>query len=283
MAVRESVFGRQGWYPDDANRCRQAIAAFEKTFAPLPKNAETLHGGIVPHAGWRFSGAIAAGVFHRLARQEPDTVVIYGMHLGPRSDTYMMTEGSWTTPVGVLAIDGDLAAAVAREFEVLIETADRFQPDNTIEVQLPLIRHFFPKARLVPIGVPPNHDSLALAARVAALALAQGKRILAIGSTDLTHYGPNYGFVPHGVGDEALEWVTEVHDPTVIHKMTRLDADGVLAEALAHHNACCPGAAAAAIKTAVGLGAKKGEVTKYGTSHDVSPGASFVGYAGIVF
>ena len=283
MAVRESVFGKQGWYPDDGNRCRQAIAAFEKTLPALPKHDETLYGGIVPHAGWRYSGGIAAGVFRRLARQDPETVVLYGMHLGPRSDTYLMKEGAWKTPLGVLEIDEALAGAIAAEFDVVIETPERFQPDNTIEVQLPLVKHYFPGAKLVPVGVPPNHGSLTLAARVAEIARAQGRRVLVVGSTDLTHYGPNYGFVPHGVGDEALEWVTEINDPAAVNKMVSLDAEGLMTEALARHNACCPGAAAAAIRTGLGFGAAKGEVIHYGTSHDVSASTSFVGYVGIVF
>jgi hypothetical protein len=104
-----------------------------------------------------------------------------------------------------------------------------------------------------------------------------------VGSTDLTHYGYNYGFLPKGTGEQALEWVKTVNDRRVVGLMVEMDDEQVINEALNNANACCSGAAAAAIAAARELGARKGKIIKYATSYDVHPDSSFVGYVGIVF
>jgi len=104
-----------------------------------------------------------------------------------------------------------------------------------------------------------------------------------IGSTDLTHYGENYGFTGHGTGAEAVTWVRDENDRRVIDAMLALDPQRVMAEARSRQNACCPGAAAAAIQAGRALGATAAETVRYASSYDRSPGESFVGYVGIVF
>jgi hypothetical protein len=117
---------------------------------------------------------------------------------------------------------------------------------------------------------------------VAALSLQLGLTIKVIGSTDLTHYGSNYGFVSKGSGKQAVDWVRNENDRRVINAMLELDAAKVIAEARANQNACCAGAAATAIETAKNLGADSANELVYATSYDKSPGDSFVGYVGIV-
>jgi AmmeMemoRadiSam system protein B len=109
-----------------------------------------------------------------------------------------------------------------------------------------------------------------------------GVTAVAVGSTDLTHYGPNYGFMPAGIGEEAIRWGIG-NDNRVIEHMTALEPSLVIEEALSNHNACCPGACASAITMGKGLGAKTGERLMYATSNETSPGPSFVGYVGVIF
>jgi hypothetical protein len=108
-------------------------------------------------------------------------------------------------------------------------------------------------------------------------------RINVIGSTDLTHYGRNYGFLSKGTGPQAVDWVRNQNDRRVINLMLDMDAEKVISEALASQNACCAGAAATAIETAKHLGADRAKSIAYATSYDKNPGDSFVGYVGIVF
>ncbi len=104
-----------------------------------------------------------------------------------------------------------------------------------------------------------------------------------IGSTDLTHYGSNYGFTSQGRGKKAVDWVRSENDRRVINAMLALEPEKVISEALASQNACCAGAVATAIEAAKNLGADQADEIAYATSYDKNPGNNFVGYAGIVF
>lgn len=282
MAVRRADFAGS-WYPGTRSECRQAIEAFVKEAQPCPNRRRKHVGGIVPHAGWVFSGRTACNVIQCLASSNPQTVVLFGRHLHPGSPNYIMTQGAWETPLGDVAIDEELAGDLASEFPFEVETTTRYGQDNTIELQLPFIRYFFPEAEIVPIGVPPAIESVKIGERVAELAESLKRDILAIGSTDLTHYGMNYGFTPKGAGEKALDWVRNENDRRVIDRMLALDGEGVITEGLRSQNACCPGAAAAAIAAARTMGVKAGQELVYATSYDIRPDTSFVGYVGIVF
>jgi len=280
--IRSSVFANMGWYPVDSKECLKLIREWSAT--PVEVNSRDIKhlGGIVPHAGWYFSGEIAAAVFSCLSGTMPELIVLFGKHLSPLSPHSIMIDGFWETPLGNIKIDSRIGAILADEYDFVVETASSFEKDNTIELQLPFIKHFFPEASLLPIGAPPTMKSLDIARRVGELCRRMDIQAVAIGSTDLTHYGPNYGFMPAGTGKEAVNWVVN-NDKRVIERICAMDAIGVMEEAAAHRNACCAGACASAVVMAGELGAHMGESIMYATSYDKSPGSSFVGYVGAVF
>lgn len=283
MQIRKASFAGN-WYPGDAAACERQIRQFIASSTQPEGLPAFFRGGIVPHAGWYFSGAIACNVIYHLSQHStPDVIAICGMHLGPQSPCVIMTEGAWETPFGPLPVAAELAQALARQFDCACETPEDFNRDNTIELQLPFIRYFFPQASVVTIGAPPNPGALALGQALAEMARENGQRLLVIGSTDLTHYGANYGFAPKGSGEAGLDWVRRENDQRMIDAMLKLDAPGVIQEGLAHHNACCAGAVAATITAVKAAGAHEGRMLTYSTSYDKSPGDSFVGYVGIVF
>jgi AmmeMemoRadiSam system protein B len=283
MDVRMPDFAGS-WYPASESECRGEIESYIKKSVPLSAPDIKKVGGIVPHAGWFFSGQIACNVIKCLKdNQIPDVVVLFGMHLSPGSRNFIMREGYWETPLGNLEIHQELAERLIEEFPFTVESASRHSADNTIELQLPFIKYFFPEIKIVPIGIPPVRDSLKIGERVVEISQELGIKMIVIGSTDLTHYGYNYGFIPKGLGEEALDWVRNENDKRVIERMVAMDAEGVISEGLKRHNACCSGAAATAIAAGRTLGAVKAEKIIYATSYDKSPGNSFVGYAGIVF
>lgn len=278
--IRKAMFAGT-WYPADAGACEKKIQSFLRTM-PWTPDDRTRVGAVVPHAGWDFSGKIACNTIRRLQASDVDAIVVFGMHLHAQSSRYMMGNGAWETPFGALDIDEALAEALAAKFSFIQETASNFTMDNTIELQLPFIKYFFSQARILPLGVPPAEQTLEIARSVVDLAKHLGRKIKVIGSTDLTHYGAHYGFTGHGSGPEAVQWVLQ-NDRRVIDLMLELDARQVIAEARTNHNACCSGAAAAALEAGRRMGAVRAELVSYATSNDVRPSSNFVGYAGIVF
>ncbi len=283
--VRPAVFAGS-WYPAQAVECEREIEGFISGGGLAPPRNETPVGGVVPHAGWYFSGRIACHVIRCLkpeGQAEPEVVLVFGMHLHPGSPNIMMPRGAWDTPFGPIPVAEDLAAELSERFLFRVETSERFTQDNTVELQLPFIKYFFPTTRVLALGVPPAMESLAIGAAAVDIGRRLGLSVRVLGSTDLTHYGSNYGFSGHGSGAAAVDWVRRENDRRVIEAMLDLNAEGVLAEAAANQNACCPGAAAAAIAAGKKLGARQAESVGYATSYDRSPGESFVGYVGIVF
>ena len=84
------------WYPATEAECLRTFDEFERDVVPYSGSAP-LHGGVVPHAGWVYSGSIAYNVMCELARHAPsiDTVVLFGGHLGPSSPPAVMTSGAY--------------------------------------------------------------------------------------------------------------------------------------------------------------------------------------------
>jgi AmmeMemoRadiSam system protein B len=280
--VRKAMFAGS-WYPSSASECEREINSFLAEGKNIKSPDRRLVGGIVPHAGWYFSGSIACNVISRLkSKDRPDVIVVFGMHLHPDSPCYLMAEGAWETPFGEIPVEESLAAELVKKFSFSLETPDRFNPDNTVELQLPFIKYFFEDIKIVAMGVPPSRSSLDIGKSVIGFAKEMGLTAKVIGSTDLTHYGSNYGFTSKGRGQKAVDWVRSENDRRVIDAMLALEPEKVISEASASQNACCAGAAATAIEAAKTLGASQADEIAYATSYDKSPGDSFVGYVGVV-
>lgn len=286
MDTRRPVFAGS-WYPAGASECENQIREFlnDTRFTVQPDTGYM--GGIVPHAGWIFSGSLACNVISALKAKEdtqaPDTIVVFGMHLPPHTSGYIMAEGAWETPFGELVIDEEVAGRLTEQFSFTVETPTRFTPDNTIELQLPFIKYFFPESRLVPIGPPAAPEAIHIGRALSEIVKSLNKTVRIVGSTDLTHYGPSFGFTPAGKGREAFSWVKNKNDRQVIDAMLDMAPESVIKQAHSNHNACCPGAAAAAIASAKALGAQNSRLVGYSSSYEHNPGDTFVGYGGILF
>lgn len=281
MSRRKRTLPR-GWYPGDARGCRGEIESFLEGWEGVKGKEGKGVGGIVPHAGWYFSGRLAARVFRSLSqREDVDTVVIYGGHLGAEETPHIVTDEAWETPLGDMEIDQNLVQGLLKEMTLTKEPYA--SSDNTIEVQLPMAKYFFPKAKLLAFRSPPSSEAATLGEIVERIARAKGISIVAIGSTDLTHYGPNYGFMPKGSGVSALKWVKEENDRGFVERALRMDLEGLLEHAETRGSACSAGAAVSAIATSKAMGAQQGVLVDYYTSYEILPDDSFVGYAGIIY
>ena len=273
MSVRRRCLPA-GWYPGTARGVREAVHAMA---APTPTRRDAV-AGVAPHAGWQFSGALASAVFASLS-VDLDTIVIIGGHLAPSDGILCAFEEEYETPLGNAPADLELAARLK---ERVVVAEDRWA-DNTVEVQLPFARYFFPAARLLGMRAPPSPAAGELGRAIAEAAAACGKRVAVVGSTDLTHYGPNYGFDPAGSGAKAVQWVTGVNDRRFIDSLLAMDEAGASERGVGERSACSSGGAVAAMAFARAAGATRGELLDYRTSRDVHASESFVGYAAVVY
>ena len=275
------------FYPFDEHSCRQQIQKCLGEYDPPAEPARVV-AGIVPHAGWIFSGPTAAKVFKSIQQKaSPKTFLIFGaVHVGGVGAAAIFPEGVWETPCGSAAIDETLAE------RLLDNVADLLQADpsvhareHSIEVQVPFIQQLFPSAKILPIMVSPSPQAERLGARIGALLAESEGDVVVIGSTDLTHYGPSFDFTPYGVGEEALQQM-KANDRRIIELAVQMQTASIVPEAVQHRNACGAGAIAATVAAAQALGAERGYMLEHITSHEVMPerrAADAVGYAGIVF
>ena len=292
MAARRAVVAGQ-FYPASDKQCRAEIAdclAERPVTIELP---EKIVAGIVPHAGWTFSGDLAAMVFSAIekANKTVDTFVIFGaVHSYFDSTAAVYDKGSWQTPMGEIKIDEELAALISKKSRSAKSNQDAHRYEHSIEVQVPFIQYLFKDAKIVPILTPPADFAVSVGSDVAECIKSAGdKKIVCIGSTDLTHYGPRYGFNPQGSGAAGIKWAKEVNDRAFIDLALELKAEQILTKSMENQNACGPGAAAAAIATARALGKTKGVLLAHTHSNEVmerkfgQSSEESVGYAAIVY
>jgi AmmeMemoRadiSam system protein B len=264
-----------GWYPQDKAGVIRKIELLREETAPPPVRA---WAGILPHAGWEFSGRAALRVV--LSVKGPvDTCVVVGGHLPPRAGLLAAFEDAYDTPLGPLPADRDLLDVLRQSLPL---REDAFT-DNTVEIQLPFVKYAFPDCSCLWLRAAPSGEAVALGETLGRLARESKKNVLVLGSTDLTHYGGNYGFAPRGRGEAAVRWVKEVNDKKLIDLFLSIDLDAALHTAETDSSACSAGGAAAAAAYARSLGTSQGTLLSYYTSYDVMPNESFVGYAGILY
>jgi hypothetical protein len=221
--------------------------------------------------------------------EDVDTFVIFGAAHSYFGSPAVYDKGTWITPLGEAVIDEDLAQAIL-DSGTAVSDSDAHDSEHSIEVQVPFVQHLFADAKILPIVVPPSREAVSLGEAVGGIVAGEkNKKIVCIGSTDLTHYGPRYGFTPAGTGAKALRWASEVNDKKFIDLALKLDAVGLLTSAAENYNACGGGAAAAAVAAAKKLGKTKGVLLAHTNSNEVmlkkmgTSSTEAVGYAAIVF
>lgn len=275
------------FYPADPTLCRNQVEGMlREARTAVPKDG--FRAGLVPHAGWSYSGRVAAKTFAALEQSgAPRGIVVLGaVHSWGVMRPSIYARGSWQTPLGPLEVDQALAEEILRQAEGRVVDNPRAHfEEHSIEVQLPFIKYLFPEARIVPLAVPPIEEAVAVGEAVARASASRGTGIYVVGSTDLTHYGPRYGFAPRGTGPAALAWAKE-NDERLLDDVVHLRAEQVVERATTEQSACGAGAIAATVAAARAFGATRGIVLEHTTSYDVQPIGSpsdLVGYAAIVF
>ncbi len=228
-------------------------------------------GCIAPHAGYIYSGHVAAAVYSRL--EIPNRVIILcPNHTGMGHPLAVMTRPAWQTPLGDVESDSELGTALLQRFPSLREDSAAHRSEHAIEVQLPFLQTLRPDLTFVPIALGTSDFSVLreLGEALADVVSAQADKVLIIASSDMNHY--------------ESDAVTRVKDHKAIERVLALDPRGLWEVVMNEDISMCGfGPSVAMLTAAKRLGATSATLLKYATSGDVSGDREMVvGYAGIV-
>lgn len=224
---------------------------------------------VVPHAGLMYSGPVAAFAYNVARRHQPSALVLVGpSHFVPFRGVSIWPDGAWETPFGSIAVDRDLATALASASSQIIELPVAHGREHSLEMQLPFIAHLLPGVPIVPMvmGEQNRETAFALGTAIAHAVDAHAPDALLVASSDLSHY------------EDAA--TASALDSEVIRLVERLDAGGLMrAIEEEPRHACGGGPMVSVIDAARTLGATEARLLQYADSGDVSGDkSSVVGY-----
>jgi MEMO1 family protein len=274
--VRRAVVAGS-FYEGNAESLRaQVESCFLHKFGPqkLPtvnqNGPREILGLICPHAGYLYSGPVAANAFFSLANDgKPDTIVILGPnHTGYGTGLSAMNEGVWRTPLGDVEIDTEIANAIAEETNILDMDEVAHKHEHSIEVQLPFLQYIYGNNfKFVPICfLMQDLETATELGRALAETLAN-KNAVVIASSDFTHYETQANV--NRKDTDALKAIENLNEKQFYQI---IEARNI--------SACGYAPIAALITYAKTLGATKAEILSHKTSGDITGDkTSVVGYA----
>jgi AmmeMemoRadiSam system protein B/AmmeMemoRadiSam system protein A len=239
-------------------------------------------GLIVPHAGYVYSGQVAAAGFRQLREAQYDVAVIIAAdHQAPVSRPIAVwAEGGFQTPLGVVPVDGELARALIAADRRITADLAAHENEHVIEIELPFLQRVCPGCRVVPVLMGADDDATIQALAEALLKTLPGKRAIIVASSDLSHY-PSYRDAQ--AVDGATLSAIETGDPAAVR--------AAIAASMARKVpnlatcACGEGPILVVMQVAKGLGADTISILRYVNSGDASVGDKnqVVGYAAVMF
>ncbi|MGB9707714.1 MAG: AmmeMemoRadiSam system protein B [Candidatus Pacearchaeota archaeon] len=297
--MRKAIVSGQFYLSDKSGLNGQVESCFFNKLGPgsLPKafnlKARKL-GLIVPHAGYPYSGACAAWAYKALMEVKkedmPETFIIFGpCHSGYGKTPFSLSLENFETPLGLVKNNIELGNSLIEALSSLGLQQDEaaHKLEHSIEVQLPFLQFCYKLAkkefRIVPIVVSSiDYDSCAKLAMAIAKVLDEqkiNKKVCVIASSDFTHYGLSYGFLPFTRNVKENLYAL---DKAAISLILKLDSKNFYKKATSL-TICGYSPIVMMLELVKELGAKKAELLKYYTSGDVvNDYSSAVGYASIV-
>ena len=278
-AVREpAVAGR--FYPASGDKLERAVHALLDSAAEA--RTQDPIAIVAPHAGYVFSGQVAADAYKQVAGRDYDVVVILGAnHTQAGFNAIAVYPGrGFRTPLGVASVDQDVARAVVKADVLARLDATPHVDEHSIEVQVPFVQVLFPSARVVPIIVGTDDPETASRFGRALGRTLSGRRALVVASSDLSHY-PDAATASR-VDAETLNAIATLD----VHTAHRVAGDVVARRLPQVATAACGLAPVmAAMAAAKVLGASRGVVVSYANSSQVAVGEPdrVVGYGAVVF
>jgi len=248
------------FYPKDPSHLGQLLEGFFSRTVP----GENALGIVSPHAGYIYSGQVAAHAFSRITPDFSGTFVV----IGPSHHGYLTSVSGvpWETPLGIVDTDTEFIGAL----DIGIDEPSQ-EEEHSIEVQMPFIKYRFPRSRVVPIMMgeqDPAHVAAVTEKIVAAERLTK-REIRVVASSDFSHY------VPEAQAKDGDLYAIEALSTLNVKEFYRRIREKRV-------TACGYGPISVMVSVCLCMGAQKGELIRYGTSGDVTGDRDqVVGYAAI--
>ncbi|MDD4358139.1 MAG: AmmeMemoRadiSam system protein B [Smithellaceae bacterium] len=268
--VRKPVIAGS-WYPGDASVLRDDINRYMQN-VPDRELEGDVTALIVPHAGYIYSGQVAAYAYKLLLGKRYDSVILVGpSHRVAFGGVSIYSEGGYETPLGVVPVDESLADRIKSYSSIMVDFPAAHAQEHSLEIQLPFLQVVLGDFSFVPLVMGDQGAETCLALADAVFQEAKDQHILIVASSDLSHF--------HGYKE------AKALDGIVTRYIQDNDVKGLL-ESLAFDKteACGGGPIAVAMMTSQKLGARHSLLLKYANSGDVTGDKrSVVGYASAVY
>ncbi len=268
--IRKSAIAGS-WYPGNPTVLRRNVIDFFRQVPEYRIDGRVV-ALVVPHAGYVYSGQVAAHAYKQIQGQAYDAVIVIGpSHRVPFRGVSAYGSGGYETPLGVVPIDNRLADQIMAGSPVVHESPQMHAEEHSIEIQLPFLQEAIGNFSFVPLLMGSQDRRTCEELSAAIFSAVGGRNILLVGSSDLSHF--------HGY-DRAVSL-----DAVALGYLDKMQPDAFLKDLENRaFEACGGGPAAVAMMAAEKLGAHKSKLLKYANSGDVTGDRhSVVGYASAVF
>ncbi len=259
------------WYPENPRILRRDIINYFNNVSSKQIEGQ-ICGLVAPHAGYLYSGQIAAHAYKQIAGRNYDVVFV----IGPSHRSYfrgvsLFNEGGYETPLGVVGVYQDIADRLMEQDPLIKFLPDVHLQEHSVEIQLPFLQVALGEFLFIPMIMSEQDYETCRVLADAIIQCAENKKILIVGSSDLSHY--------HGY-EQAIKM-----DRLILDHFSNMDEHSLIKDLQSGSGeACGGGPAAVAIMVAKRLGADSSDVLKYANSGDVTGDRSgVVGYAAAVF
>lgn len=249
----------------------------------IPNQTIDVQGYVVPHAGYIYSGPIAAHAYYQLASKGfADVFIILGPnHTGQGTAISMMNQGSWQTPLGTAPIHESLATKLHTSIIDVDNQAHLYE--HSIEVQLPFLQYLSSSFSFVPICMAMHDiDTIIEVGTIIGQTIQEiGERVCVIASSDFSHVGAQFMDTPPR-GVSSAEYAKQ-QDEKALHHILNIEPEELVQTVESQKITMCGFAPVASMLVALKiLGANSAQLLSYGSSCDVHPGETCVGYGSVM-
>lgn len=268
--MRRPAVAGQFYAADEKDLVQQIEECFKSPLGPqsIPEvqdGPRKTVGGVSPHAGFMFSGPVAAHLFSAIASDGfPGTFVIIGPNHTGSGSAIALTTDDFETPLGVAEVDVELAEALRKDLIDIDPQAHYYE--HSIEVQLPFLQYLSKDFKFVPICMAFQDYDAAVSVGETVREAIKGRDAVVIASTDLSHY-----VTPESAKEK---------DSMALDAIERMDAKALYDVVMDENISMCGYGPVMAMIAACRGG--RARVLKYATSGDVRPMNDVVGYASVV-